>query len=38
MSDKPPFDSGVPDSGRVYDYWLGRKDNLARDRALAEST
>jgi S-adenosyl methyltransferase len=26
----------VPHSARVYDYWLGGKDNYAPDRALAE--
>ena len=31
-----PFDSGVPHIARVYDYWLGGKDNFAVDRAAAE--
>lgn len=26
----------IPHSARVYDYWLGGKDNYAADRALAE--
>ena len=30
-----PFDSGVPHIARVYDYWLGGKDNYAADRQLA---
>jgi O-methyltransferase involved in polyketide biosynthesis len=30
------FDSGTPNMARVYDYWLGGKDNLAADRAEAE--
>ena len=29
-------DTRVPHSARVYDYWLGGKDNYAPDRALAE--
>ncbi|WP_131740649.1 SAM-dependent methyltransferase [Actinomadura roseirufa] len=29
-------DSAVPNIARVYDYWLGGKDNYAADRALAE--
>jgi len=31
------IDSAVPHSSRVYDYWLGGKDNFAADRELAES-
>src|ERR1019366_4113681 len=30
------FDTGVPHIARVYDYWLGGKDNFAADRRLAE--
>lgn len=30
------IDTRVPHSARVYDYWLGGKDNYAADRALAE--
>jgi S-adenosyl methyltransferase len=30
------IDTTVPHSARVYDYWLGGKDNFAADRALAE--
>lgn len=33
----PEIDTTVPHSARVYDYWLGGKDNFAADRALAES-
>ncbi len=29
----PDFDIGVPHIARVYDYWLGGKDNFAADRA-----
>jgi S-adenosyl methyltransferase len=31
------FDVGVAHSARVYDYWLGGKDNFAADREAAES-
>ena len=30
------FDTSVPHIARVYDYWLGGKDNYAADRAAAE--
>ncbi|MCI0686842.1 MAG: SAM-dependent methyltransferase [Sporichthyaceae bacterium] len=30
-------DTTVPHPARVYDFWLGGKDNFAADRALAES-
>ncbi len=30
------FDTGVAHCARVYDYWLGGKDNFAADRAAAE--
>jgi O-methyltransferase involved in polyketide biosynthesis len=30
------FDARVPSIARVYDYWLGGKDNFAADRELAE--
>ena len=32
----PEFDTGVPHSARMYDYWLGGKDNFAADRQMAE--
>lgn len=34
----PPreFDTGIPHSARMYDYWLGGKDNFAVDREMAE--
>lgn len=34
-----PFelDASVPQSARVYDYWLGGKDNFPADRAMAEA-
>jgi O-methyltransferase involved in polyketide biosynthesis len=31
-----PFDTSQPNIARVYDYWLGGKDNFATDRDLAE--
>lgn len=31
-----PFDPGMPSIARVWDYWLGGKDNSAADRELAE--
>ena len=33
----PPFDSTVAHPARVYDYWLGGKDNFAADREAAEA-
>jgi O-methyltransferase involved in polyketide biosynthesis len=31
-----PFDPATPNIARVWDYWLGGKDNFAADRELAE--
>ena len=31
-----PFDTKLLHIARVYDYWLGGKDNFAADRELAE--
>jgi S-adenosyl methyltransferase len=31
------IDSTIPHSSRVYDYWLGGKDNFAADRKLADT-
>ena len=31
-----PFDTSVAHQSRIYDYWLGGKDNYAADRAAAE--
>jgi hypothetical protein len=31
-----PFDTSVPNAARMYDYWLGGKDNFAADREAAE--
>ena len=29
--DNPPFDTSVAHIARVYDYWLGGKDNYVAD-------
>jgi S-adenosyl methyltransferase len=34
----PDFDTSVPHIARVYDYWLGGKDNFTADRELGERT
>jgi hypothetical protein len=34
----PDFDTSIPHSARVYDYWLGGKDNFAADREVGERT
>jgi O-methyltransferase involved in polyketide biosynthesis len=34
----PGFDITVPHISRVYDYWLGGKDNFAADRELGQQT
>ena len=31
------LNTNVPQSARVYDYWLGGKDNFPADRAMAEA-
>src|SRR5207237_8096717 len=31
-----PFDTSRPNIARVWDYWLGGKENFAADRELAE--
>jgi len=33
----PQIDTSVAHSARVYDYWLGGKDNFAADRALGDA-
>ena len=35
--DRTRIDTTVPQSARIYDYWLGGKDNFAPDRAVAEA-
>jgi hypothetical protein len=36
-TDFSQFDTGVAHPARVYDYWLGGKDNFAADREAAEA-
>jgi SAM-dependent methyltransferase len=36
MAEPALLDTGTPNIARVYDYWLGGKDNYAADRAEAE--
>jgi hypothetical protein len=31
-----PFDTTIPNAARMYNYWLGGKDNFAADREAAE--
>jgi S-adenosyl methyltransferase len=33
----PEINTGVAHSARVYDYWLGGKDNFAADRTLGDA-
>lgn len=33
----PEINTGIAHSARVYDYWLGGKDNFAADRALGDA-
>ncbi len=35
--DQPSFDTSVAHQARIYDYWLGGKDNYAADRQAAEA-
>ncbi len=32
----PKIDSSVPHSARIWNYWLGGKDNFAVDRAVGD--
>jgi SAM-dependent methyltransferase len=32
----PPIDTTIPNAARMYNYWLGGKDNFAADREAAE--
>jgi O-methyltransferase involved in polyketide biosynthesis len=34
--DRPEIDTSVPHEARMYDYWLGGKDNFPPDRALGD--
>jgi S-adenosyl methyltransferase len=36
FAEEPPFDSTVAHPARVYDYWLGGKDNFAADREAGD--
>ena len=36
MTDLPQFDTSVPNTARIWNYWLGGKDNFAADREAAE--
>src|SRR6058998_3402864 len=40
MTDSPEqvtkLDTGVPHSARIWNYWLGGKDNFAADRAVGD--
>ena len=36
MSEAPKLDTRHAHSARVYNYWLGGKDNFAADREAAE--
>jgi SAM-dependent methyltransferase len=36
-SEGSQIDTTMPQSARIYDYWLGGKDNFAPDRAVAEA-
>ena len=35
--DRPTFDTSVAHIARVYDYWLGGKDNYAADRKAGDA-
>jgi len=34
-AERPSFDTSVAHPARVYDYWLGGKDNFQADREAA---
>jgi len=36
MSELPQFDTRVPNPARMWNYWLGGKDNFSADRDAAE--
>src|ERR1700729_1574299 len=36
-AEPPSFDTSIPHPARMYDYWLGGKDNYEADRAAAEA-
>lgn len=37
VTEPPKIDTSVPHPARVYDYWLGGKDNFEADRVAAEA-
>ena len=37
-AERPGFDTSVAHQARMYDYWLGGKDNFAADRKAAEES
>ena len=36
MPESPAINPAVPHPARVYDYWLGGKDNFEADRAVGD--
>jgi hypothetical protein len=38
MAEPMDFDTSMPNAARMYDYWLGGKDNFAADREAAEQS
>ena len=38
MAEPPRINTKVPHPARVYDYWLGGKDNFEADRRAAEES
>jgi hypothetical protein len=36
VGESPSLDTGIPHPARVYDYWLGGKDNFAADRETGD--
>jgi S-adenosyl methyltransferase len=36
MTDVPPLDTTVPQTARIWNYWLGGKDNFAVDRQVGD--
>jgi hypothetical protein len=37
-TERPTFDTSVAHQARVYDYFLGGRDNFAADREMAHSS
>ncbi len=36
MAEHPPLDTSVPQTARIWNYWLGGKDNFAVDRQVGD--